>query len=165
MKKVYEEIKQIAKTALYFFIVFGLMMVMKKLYLKDYDIQFSGLSQALIGALIMAKVIVLMKNIPLGHWVAGQPKIVDVMLRTLLYVVGVFIVVILEKVFEKRHVVTGFYNQLSYVFNNRDIYHVWASTMGIALAIFTYNAFSVVQQKLGKGNLARLFLSSPSAES
>jgi hypothetical protein len=55
LKSIFEEIKTIARTAAYFAIVFILMMVMKKLYLKDYDIEFTGISQALIGALVLSK--------------------------------------------------------------------------------------------------------------
>ena len=38
--KILKEIKIVLRTATYFAIVFILMMVMKKLYLKDYDIEF-----------------------------------------------------------------------------------------------------------------------------
>jgi hypothetical protein len=159
LKKIVEEIKIILRTATYFAIVFVLMMVMKKLYLKDYDIEFTGLSQAIIGALVMAKVIILMELISLGPWVQRQPPIVDVVLRTLLYTLGVLIVVLLEKAFEDRHKVAGYGEAISYVFSHRDIYHVWATTIGAAGSIFVYNSFSVVQRTMGKNGLAKLFFS------
>ena len=161
LKKIFEEIKIIARTASYFAIVFILMMVMKKLYLIDYDIEFSGLSQALVGALIMSKVIILMELISLGHWVQRQPPIVDVILRTLLYTIGVLIVIVLERAFEDRHKAANYGDAISYVLSHRDIYHVWATTIGAAGSIFVYNAFSVVQRTLGKNGLAKLFFSTP----
>lgn len=161
LKKIFEEIRIILRTAAYFAIVFILMMVMKKLYLKDYDIEFTGLSQAIIGALIMAKVIILMELISLGSWVQRQPPIVDVIIRTLLYTLGVLIVVVLEKAFEDRHKADGFGNAISYVFSHRDIYHVWATTIGAAGSIFVYNSFSIVQRTMGKNGLAKLFFSTP----
>ncbi len=157
LKKIIEEIKIILRTATYFAIVFLLMMVMKKLYLKDYDIEFTGISQALIGALIMSKVIILMELITLGPWVQRQPPIVDVVLRTLLYTAGVAIVVLLEKAFEDRHKANGFADSISYVLSHRDIYHVWATTIGAAGSIFVYNSFSVVQRTMGKNGLIKLF--------
>ena len=84
MKGVLREIISIARTATYFATVFILLMIMKKLNLADYDIAFTGISQALIGALIMSKVIILMDLISLGPWVQRQPPIVDVILRTIL---------------------------------------------------------------------------------
>ena len=91
MKKVLHEIIIIARTATYFALFFIFMIVMKKLTLEDYDIEFTGLSQALIGALIMSKVILLMQMISLGFLGASQPPIVDTILRTLLYSVGVLL--------------------------------------------------------------------------
>ena len=161
LKKILKEIKIIARTASYFAIVFILMMVMKTLDLRDYNIEFNGISQALLGALIMSKVIILMEYISLGNWVRRQPAIVDVTLRTILYTAGVLIVIVLEKAFEKRHEAGGVVKAISYVFSNRDIYHVWATTIGSAASIFIYNAFSVIQRVLGKNGLARLFFSTP----
>jgi hypothetical protein len=158
-KKIFEEIKIILRTTTYFAIVFVLMMVMKKLYLKDYDIEFTGLSQAIIGALVMAKVIILMELISLGPWVQRKPPIVDVIIRTLLYTLGVLIVVLLEKAFEDRHKADGYGEAISYVLSHRDIYHVWATTIGAAGSIFVYNSFSVVQRTMGKNGLAKLFFS------
>ena len=161
LKKILEEIKIILRTAAYFAIVFILMMVMKKLYLKDYDIEFTGLSQAIIGALVMAKVIILMELISLGPWVQRQPPIVDVIMRTLLYSLAVMIVVILEKAFEDRHLAASYGEAISYVFSHRDIYHVWATMIGVAGSIFVYNSFSIVQRMMGKNGLAKLFFSTP----
>jgi hypothetical protein len=93
--------------------------------------------------------------------VQRQPPVVDVILRTLLYTLGVLIVIVLEKAFEKRHEVHGFGNAISSVIYNRDIYHVWATTIGAASSIFIYNAFSIVQRKMGKHGLAKLFFSTP----
>ncbi len=161
LKKILEEIKIILRTAAYFAIVFILMMIMKKLYLKDYDIEFTGLSQAIIGALVMSKVIILMEFISLGPWVQRQPPIVDVIIRTLLYTLGVLIVIVLEKAFEDRHKAGNYGEAISYVLSHRDIYHVWATTIGAAGSIFVYNSFSVVQRTMGKNGLARLFFSTP----
>ncbi len=161
LKKILNEIKIVARVASYFAIVFVMMMVMKKLDLEDYDIKFTGISQALVGALILSKVVILMEYISLGSWVQRQPAIVDVILRTLLYSAGVAVVVLLEKAFEKRHEVKGFGNAISYVISHRDVYHVWATTIGSAASIFIYNAFSVVQQKMGKNGIAKLFFSTP----
>jgi len=163
-KKILKEINTIARTALYFAIVFIIMMVMKKLYLKDYDIEFNGISQALLGALVMSKVIILMEYISLGSWVQRQPAIVDVILRTLLYTLGVLVVVVLEKAFEKRHEADGFVHAISYVFANRDIYYVWATTIGSAASIFVYNSFLVVQRVMGKKGLVKLFFKTALAE-
>jgi hypothetical protein len=157
LKKIFHEIIVVTRTASYFALVFILMMVMKKLNLKDYNIEFSGISQAIIGALIMSKVIILMQLISLGNWIKRQPPIVDVIIRTVLYAAGVVIVMVLEKAFEHRHQAGGFGKAISYVLNSRDFYHVLATSIGVTASLFAYNAFSVVQQVMGKNGLTKLF--------
>ena len=160
MKKLLHEIKSIARISSYFAIVFLLMMVMKKLYLEDYDIAFSsGISQALIGALIMAKVIVLVDLISFGEWLKRLPAMYDVIFRTIIYTLGVVIVIVFEKAFEKRHEAGGFMDAIPYVFSHRDIYHVWAQTIGVSLSLFAYNAFSIFQKRLGEKGVSKLFFS------
>jgi hypothetical protein len=102
-------------------------------------------------------VILLLELISLGSWVRSQPPIVDVVLRTLMYTLGVLVVVMLEKAFEVRHEVSGFSNAISHVIDHRDIYHVWATTLGASASIFFFNAFSVVQRLLGKNGIYKLF--------
>jgi hypothetical protein len=98
-----------------------------------------------------------MNLISLGSLVQRQPPVVDVCLRTLLYTIGVWIVIILEKLFERRHDAGGIGDSISYLFSHRDIYHVWATTIGSGVSIFVYNSFSVVQRLLGRHGLAKLF--------
>jgi hypothetical protein len=161
MNKILKELKSIARTAAYFAIVFMLMMLMKKLYLADYNIEFTGLATALVGALILSKVVLLMELIPLGHALEQKPAIVDVLVRTLLYTVGVLIVVLLEKAFEDRREAGGFGKGIEYVLNHRDIYHVWAQIIGCASALFVYNCFSILQRALGKNALEKMFFKTP----
>ena len=161
LHKLLKEIKIVAKTALYFAIVFVILMLMKKLDLKDYNIEFNGLSQALIGALVLSKVIILMNLIVLGPWIQRKPPIVDILLRTILYTAGVLAVILLEKAFEQRHEANGFGNALAYVFSHRDVYHVWSTKLGSAAAIFIYNTFSVLQRYLGKHKLAKILFATP----
>jgi hypothetical protein len=157
MKKIFEELRVVLSLTSYFAIVFILLMIMKKLYLDDYDIQFTGLSQALIGALVLAKVVLLMELIKPLAWVRKQPPIVNVIIRTLLYTLGVAIVMILEKSFEKRHEAGSFGDAIKYIVSHRDFYHVWATTIGVSGSLFAYNAFSILQHMLGKNGVKRLF--------
>ena len=161
LKPIVQEIKTVARVASYFAIIFLVMMIMKKLYLKDYDIEFFGISKALVGALILSKVVLLMEFISLGKWVQRQPPIFDITLRTILYTAGVLVVLVLEGAFEKRHVAGSFGDAIPYVLNHRDIYHVWATILGSAYALFVYNAFAVLQRFMGKKGVSKLYFGTP----
>jgi hypothetical protein len=159
--KVVKEIKSILAVTLYFALWLGVLMFLKKLMLEDYNIEFSGVSIALISALIMAKVVLLMELIKLGSWVERQPAIVDIIIRTLLYSIGVLFVSLLEKAFEARHEEGGFGKALSHVFQHRDIYKVWAGTLVVGLSLFFFNVFSILQQKYSEHELAKVLFSTP----
>jgi hypothetical protein len=155
--KIAEEIKRIGIVALYFAFCFGVMILCKRLILAQYEIEFRGVTFALVGALVVAKVVVLLEKVSLGQWVRNRPVAVDVILRTLLYTIGVWIVFLFEKAFESRHEHGGFGPSLMAVFQHRDIYHVWASTIGAFVALLGFNTFSVLKRRFGGHELKRFF--------
>jgi hypothetical protein len=110
----------------------------------------------IVGALVVAKVILIMEYIPLGSWVKKQPAYVDVILRTVLYSLGVLVILILEKGFEGRHEYGGFANSLRQVFNHVDVYHVWVNSIVVSCALFSFNLLTIIRMRLGKGVLFRM---------
>ncbi len=93
---------------------------------------------ALLGALVLAKVVLVLEYIPLGAWAQARPAWVDVMLRTALYAFGVFVVLLLEKAFEGRHEHGGFGASLIAVFQHADAKHVWLNTVCLSAALLSY---------------------------
>lgn len=157
-KKLMHEIKAVGVAAIYFCCWLAALIVIKELVLAEYEIKFSGLSKALIGAVVLSKVVIVLEHVPLGAWVRARPAWVEVMLRTALYAFGVFVVLLLEKAFEGRHEYGGFVSSLRALFQHTDIYHVYTNVIVISGALLVYNALDVVRSYLGEGGLLRLFL-------
>ena len=158
-RKLSEEIRAVALATFYFATWIGAMVLLKELILAEYHIEFHGLSMALIGALVLAKVVLVLEHVPLGSWVRNQPALVDVIVRTALYASGVLVVLIVEKAIEGRHEHGGFGPSLLALFQHADIHHVLANTICLSGALLGYNALSVVRLYVGEGGLIRLFLS------
>jgi hypothetical protein len=156
-----KEIKEVALTTLYFAVWLGVLVLLKRLILADYQIEFHGVSIALVGALIIAKVVLVLEHVPLGQWIRRHIAVFEVLLRTLLYTLGVAVVLLLEKAFEARHEEGGFGAALARVLEHRDIAHVWANTICVGSALLVFNAVSVLRRHLGEGRLAALFLAPP----
>jgi len=112
-----------------------------------------------VGTLVLAKVVLVLEHVPLGAWTRTRPALLDVVLRTLLYTVGVFVVLLLEKAFEGRHEHGGFGPSLIALFQHAEVPHVWVNTICMTGALLGYNAITVVRRHLGEGALIRLFLS------
>ena len=143
----------------YFGAWIGVLLIVKKLLLAEYRIQFHGFSLAVVGALVLAKVVLVLEHVPLGRWVRSQPAWIDVILRSALYCLGVLVVLLVEKGFEGRHDHGGFGPSLASVFQRVDIYHVWLNTICLSGALLGYNLLWVVRRHLGEGGLLRLFRS------
>jgi hypothetical protein len=160
-EKLQHELKAIVLVTLYFAAWLGVFTGLKVLILEDYQIHFGSVSAVLIGALILAKVVLILEHVSLGSWLRNRPVLVDVILRKLLYAFGTLLVILLEKAFESRHEQGGFVPALMNVFENRDMPHVWANTICVTGALLFYNLLAALKHHLGTGGLARVFLSPP----
>lgn len=158
-EKLKHELKAVILVTLFFAAWLGVFMVLKVLILEDYQIRFGSFSAVLIGALVLAKVVLILEHVPLGGWVRNQPALVDVVWRTLLYAVGTLVVLLLEKSLESRHEQGGFGPALMNVLKHRDMPQVWANTICVTSALLFYNLLSELKRHLGSGELARVFLS------
>ena len=160
-EKLKNELKSVSIATLYFLFCFGILMLIKVLLLQEYNIRFYGLSTAVVGALVIAKVLLVMEHVSLGSWVKKQPAYVNVLLRTIMYLAGVFLILLIEKALEGRQEYGGFWSSLESVFNHSDIYHVWVTTICVFLALLGFNLLSLFQNHLGKGGLFKMLLSPP----
>jgi len=156
-QKLKQEIKSVGLATLYFACWLAVLLLIKQLVLAEYKIQFHGMTRALVGALILAKVVIVLEHASLGAWVRKQPAWVDVLLRTALYAAGVVAVLVLEKGFEGRHEYGGFVQSVSTIWAHEDIYHLWTNAIVVTGALLVYNIISVVRSHLGEGQLVRLF--------
>lgn len=157
-QKLKHEIVAVISVTFYFGCWLGVLVLLKYLVLAEYQIAFYGLSVALVGALVLAKVVLVLEHVSLGAWVRARPAWVDVVLRTALYSFGVFVVLLLEKAFEGRHEYDGFSASLIAQFQHADTTHIWLNTICLSTALLSYNMLSVVRKRLGKGALLRMFL-------
>jgi len=163
-EKLKHELKAVALLTLYFAAWLGTLTGLKILILEDYQISFGSASVVLIGALVLAKVVLILEHVALGGWLKKQPVLMDVILRTLLYAFGTFVVMLLEKAFESRHESGGFSAAIMNIFHHRDMPQVWANTICVTGALLFYNLLSALNHHLGAGGLANIFLSPENEE-
>lgn len=156
-ERLKHELEELGLAGLYFFLWIGSLVVLKKLILAEYQIEFAGLSAALIGALVLAKVVLILEHAPLGRLTRSWPAWAEVLARTALYAGGVVLVLLLEKGFEGRHEHGGFVQSLRSLSEHADLDHVWANALCVAGALLGYNALSVIRRHLGDGGLIAIF--------
>jgi hypothetical protein len=157
--KLWDEIVSLTVAFLYFMVWIGALALLKKLILAEYHISSGQWSLVLIGALVLAKVVLILEHVSFGAWVRARPAILDVILRTILYTAGVFVVMILEKGLEGRHEYGGFAQSVVRQLKAAGGPHIWVNTICLSGALLGYNVISVIRQQLGEKGLRRLLLS------
>lgn len=130
-------------------------MVIKVLLLREYNIEFTGLTIVLISALIIAKVELLLEYIPMP-FTQNKPAWVEVVSRTFLYLAGVFLIMALEKSFEARHEYGGILKAFKNLWSQANVYHLWANTLCVFGALLSFNFWSVIKMHYGKGIIWKL---------
>lgn len=133
-------------------------MLIKYLVLAEYHIKINDISMVFLGALILSKVVLILEHVPLGNWIVNQPAWLEVLFRTLFYVLGVLVILLLEKAFEGRHEYHSFAASLQSVFKHADIYHVWLNLICVSSALLFYNILSVIHKNLGTKAIIQMFI-------
>jgi hypothetical protein len=159
LDKLKHEFKSVLVATLFFAVWFLAIVVIKTLILAEHQIEFTGFLEALIGAAVIGKVVLVLENVPLGSWIRQQPAWLNVLVRTLLYMAGVFLVLLGEKMFHERHEHTEFSHSLVGAFESANAASVWAKTIWVGLGLLVFNMLTVVRQRLGSAALLGLFTS------
>ena len=87
----------------FFFVGFLLILAVFKLLLADHDVKIAVIGKAAFAALILGKVVLLLRNRAFMQAFSGSPGIVRVYYRTAVYLVGVFVVLLAERTFHHYH--------------------------------------------------------------
>jgi hypothetical protein len=157
-EKIIHELKAFTWSFLYFLSWFVVLILIKALLLNEYKIHFFGLSTAFVGALIVAKVVLILDNLPLSRKTIKYPAYIHIIFRTIFFSFGVFLMMIIETAFEARHNYSGFIDSLLNVFSHVNIYQVYVNSICVAGALLGFNFLSLLNRYLGKGGLRRILV-------
>lgn len=163
-EKLKNEFIAMLLATLFFGIWFSVFLFIKSLILAEHDIAFSHYSMALIGALIIAKVVIILEHVRIFPWLLRLPAWVDLISRTAFYTFGVFIVLVLERGFEGRHESGGFTHAVIEVLGGVELGKVMLNLISVSGALLIFNYVALIRQHLGKGALIRMLRTPPPAE-
>ena len=159
------ELKSMGLMMLYFACWLVPLLLIKNLLLEEYQVPMTRLSAAIVGALVLSKVVLILEHASLGELTRSRPAWLEVLLRTALYSAGVAVVLLLEKAFEGRHEYGGFWPSLLAVPTHKDIHQVWTNLICVSAALLSYNVLAVMRRHLRVDSLLSLFsLPLPPAE-
>ncbi|MGH0037625.1 MAG: hypothetical protein ACQGVK_21555 [Myxococcota bacterium] len=157
-ERVQGEIREIGLVSLYFLAFFLLFLSLKALLLDEYSIQTSVLGTAVVGALIVAKVVVLLEKTSFGGLLDSHRAIYHVLWRSLAYTAAVFVVTLAEHLFEYYRATGDLSSALGRLRAGEGLDHVLALNLSVGTAFVLYNVFAELERDLGPGGLRRVLL-------
>lgn len=117
------------------------------------------LQTAVVGALVMAKIVIVLEKTSFGNRFQDGRLIVHVIWRSLVYTAVVFAVTLIEQLVEGYLAKGSLTTVVSALWTGKDFDHFLAMNLSIALAFLLYNTFSEMDRRLGRGAVRRLLFS------
>jgi len=156
--------REMAPPVLFFFIALLLMGVMYKLFVSQYEIEFSAFARAAISALIIGKVIALM-DLAESRYAADRShrRIVVVAAKTFLYALVVVVLGIGEKIFHAYRAAGSLGEAVSNLIAQENVDRFMGLLLLISVIVFVYLAMQEIEQAMGEGAMYRLFFKRPDA--
>ncbi len=95
-RKLRQEFLRVLPPTIFFFVAFNVISINKALMLRVYGIDFAGFATATVGALLVGKVVLVADKLPVINRFPEKPLIYNVVWKTAIYMLAVFIVRYLE---------------------------------------------------------------------
>ncbi len=152
------ELLEVIPPTLFFFVAFNVITITKGLMLEQYGIKFSGFVAATVGALIVAKVVLLADNIPFINKYPGKPLIYNVVWKTGVYVLVALIVRFLEFDLPLWWKYRSFSVATEHLWEEIIWPHFWAIHIWLVFLFFVYVSFRELARAIGEERFFQIFL-------
>lgn len=162
LKALKHEIKEVGLVALYFFFSFGVLLMLKKLFLAEYQVEVHAISAAAVSALIAAKIVIVLDATHAGsRFDASFPLGLAAVYKTLVYILATFVVLYMEKLIEAYWEIGTLGQAISDVWEHRNRNIMLAKVLCVGLTFFVYHLYAGLDRRLGEGTLRRLVTAPP----
>jgi hypothetical protein len=155
--RIRQELREIGLVTIYFLACFLFFLTLKKLLLEQYDLKITVFRTAVIGALVVAKVVVLLEKTSFGDRFRSGRLIVHMLWRSLGYTAAVFVVTLGERLFDLYREKGELPAALSEMWAGKDFHHFLAMNLCVGVSFLVYHGFTEIDRHLGEGGLRRLF--------
>ena len=160
LSMVKREARHTGGVALYLFICFGIFTTLKKLFLATHQIEFSALLPAVIGALALAKVVVVLDLTPIATRLdARHPIWVAALYKTLFYCAVSTPVLFAERVWHFYREIGALGEAVLEAWKHIDSNVLIARVIIVGLVFACYHLYHGIDRRLGQDKLWRMILS------
>jgi hypothetical protein len=161
MEAIKHELKKIGSLALFFFLGFGYILLIMKLFLEEYSITTYVLGKAILGAIIAAKTVAILDATLKLQWLQNRPRYLSILYRTFIYTVAAMILGLIEGFIEADRGTRTISDAIAKFLQTETFSHILAVTLCLAVVFFLHNIWQEIDRSLGKAALSKFFLSTP----
>ncbi len=158
LRTVKHELLEAVIPAIFFFVAFNVIVFTKKLMLEQYHIEFSGFVAATIGALIVAKVVLIADRIAFINKYPNKPLIYNVAWKTVIYILVAFIVRFLEYFIPLWWKLGDLSVAAEHLWDETIWPHFWVIQIWLFCLFFVYVSFRELARTLGEERFLQIFL-------
>lgn len=158
--RIGHEIVSIAPTLLFFLVGFCLVLLVIKLFLASEAIGFSVFSEAIIGAILAAKAVLILDPRDYAR-LRRFPRVYAVVSKTAIYVLAVVVFGVIERIFHGVRETGSLHDGAAFFFHrvNRDRF--LGAMLCVAIVFAVYFVLREIERKHGKGSMYDLFFRPP----
>jgi hypothetical protein len=161
MQKVWHTIKhefaELIPPTIFFFIAIGLLMLTKRLILKQYGIAFFDFAAVLVGALIIGKVVLIADHFRFVNRYPGKPLIYNVLWKSAIYLIAAFLVRAAEEIVPKVVQSGSLFVTFKEAVAGIVWPHFWVIHIWLGVLLFVYCALRELIRAIGKDQVMRMF--------
>jgi hypothetical protein len=161
-KNIQHDFFEILPPTIFFLIAFSLILVTKRLILREYGISWTGFGAAIVGAFLVGKVVLIVDKLPFVNKFPDHPLIYNTLWKSLIYFLAALLVRYLE------HVVSFLSKHENFMEANRHLMdeivwsQFWLIQMWLAVLFMIYCAMRELVRVIGREKVIHMFFSSKS---
>jgi hypothetical protein len=158
LRAIKRELFEIIPPTIFFFVAFNVITFTKGLMLEQYGIKFSGFAAATVGALIVAKVVLIADKIPFINKYPDKPLIYNVVWKTGIYIAVALVVRFLE------YLIPLWWQYRNLSFATEHLWgeiiwaHFWVIHIWLTCLFFVYVSFREFARAVGEERFFKMFL-------
>lgn len=161
MQSLKHEIQKVGSLSLFFFVGYGYILLLMKLFLKEFEVDVTIVGKAVIYALISAKSVAIMDMTPWLNRFSQSARYLQVLYKTAVYTFAVFVLSGLENLFHAYQEAKALIPALTLFLETRSFSRFLGILLGVSIIFLIHNIFQELDRYLGKGNLSKFFFQPP----
>ena len=162
MNKFIRRLKQgilgVIPTAVFFFIAFQLLAYTRALVLREYEVPIETFVAATVGALIVAKVVVIVDLLPFVNRFPDKPVIYNVLWKTAIYLIAALLVRYVEHLIVFLRTYGGITEANRHLLDEVVWPHFWLVQIWLFVILLMYCLLKEFNRVLGQERLRKIIL-------